>query len=202
MEESQIMNRITEIMNEYACLPQMAYCDLTLEAVGCSGDVRVKIVGFPEKKNNVLIERLIQKNESLAFIGDTFNYPNTLTSRSKMFSADGLKEIHFDKYGYLVATHDNSEEIFKVSSDYRNELEARLKAEIGDKLNKPINEKNVPMRPTEIMFKLHFKKEDKWDYIIVSGDSLAAVRKTAYDIIDEQRLDFTENCIYSERIKS
>ena len=119
-----------EIISRYAQLPQMESYDLTLESTHGKGDVKVTL-----KKNGITFERTIKHNEDLSFISETFDYSNVFSPKSKMFSLDGLTNVHFDADGYLIAVHSNSTEKFRVNSDHREEVSKKLKASLGDKFH-------------------------------------------------------------------
>ena len=126
--EEHIMNRVNQIMEEYASLKQTADFDLSLEAVGSSGDVKVIL-----KKDNSSIERVIGFKESLEWISDTFNYADTFHPRSKDMCLKALKIAYFDSWGRLVVEHDDSTEVFKVKDAQREEVKAILKEKLGNK---------------------------------------------------------------------
>jgi len=132
MEEETVMERIDEILQEYAQLPQMVNYNLSLEAVGDKGDVKVSLAG-KSKGGDALIERVIAHNEPLDFITDTFYYPNTFTPRSRLMSLKGLRMAYFDIDGNLIVEHDLSTELFKVNSKQKEEVTLLLKEKLGDK---------------------------------------------------------------------
>jgi len=132
MEEGTIMERINEILEEYAQLPQMVNYDLSLEAIGDKGDIRVALVG-KSRGGNALIERVITPDESLDFISDTFHYPNTFTPRSRLMSLRGLEMVYFDVSNNLIVEHDLSTELFKVNTHQVKEVTRLLKEKLGNK---------------------------------------------------------------------
>ena len=132
MEEGTIMERINEILEEYAQLPQVVNYDLSLEAIGDKGDIRVALVG-KSRGGNALIERVITPDESLDFISDTFHYPNTFTPRSRLMSLRGLEMVYFDVGNNLIVEHDLSTELFKVNTHQVKEVTRLLKEKLGNK---------------------------------------------------------------------
>lgn len=126
--EEYIMNRINQIMDEYAQLKNLADYDLTLEAVGNSGDVNVTL-----KKGLVTFERTIGLKEDLSFISDTFSYSDTFHPRSKDIALNTLKIAYFNELGKLVVEHDDSTEVFKVKDAQREEVKSILKEKLGNK---------------------------------------------------------------------
>jgi len=132
MEEETIMERINEILEEYAQLPQVVNYDLSLEAIGDKGDIRVALVG-KSRGGNALIERVITPDESLDFISDTFHYPNTFTPRSRLMSLRGLEMVYFDVSNNLIVEHDLSTELFKVNTHQVKEVTRLLKEKLGNK---------------------------------------------------------------------
>jgi len=132
MEEETIMERINEILEEYAQLPQVVNYDLSLEAIGDKGDIRVALVG-KSRGGNALIERVITPDESLDFISDTFHYPNTFTPRSRLMSLRGLEMVYFDVGNNLIVEHDLSTELFKVNTHQVKEVTRLLKEKLGNK---------------------------------------------------------------------
>ena len=140
-EEEMIQNRMTAIMNEFSQLKQMDRFDLSLEALE-HGAVKVRITD--EKRKGDWAERVISREEDLAFIGHTFNYPITFTPNSKMFNIDTVKEAHFDRDGYLMVTHDDSTERFKVDAKQKDEVSELLKSKLGSKFNTPVEKESTP----------------------------------------------------------
>lgn len=126
--EEYIMNRINQIMDEYAQLKNLTDYDLTLEAIGNSGDVNITL-----KKGLITFERTIGYKEPLDFIADTFTYPDTFHPRSKDIALDTLKIAYFNELGRLVVEHDDSTEIFKVKDAQREEVKSILKEKLGNK---------------------------------------------------------------------
>ena len=120
------MNRIQEISDEYAQLPQLDKYDLTLEAVGTHGDVKVTL-----KKQGATFERTIKHNESLEWISDTFQYPDTFSHNSKDISLKGLKMAYFNEFNKLVVERTDSTEIFRVQDRHREKVTEILKAKLG-----------------------------------------------------------------------
>lgn len=129
--EDNIMERMQEITDEYAQLPEMEYCDLTLEAAD-NGDIKVLITG--QSKGNETAERVITAGEDLDFISETFYYPKTITPRSKPISKEGLVCLYYDEFGYLIVERHLSEERFKVNPDQREEVTNILRERFGKKL--------------------------------------------------------------------
>ena len=127
-----IQNRMTAIMNEFSQLKQMDRFDLSLEALE-HGAVKVRITD--EKRKGDWAERIIGREEDLSFIGHSFNYSNTFTPNSKMFDIPSVKHASFDRDGYLIVTHDDSTERFKVDTKHRKEVEELLKSKLGSKFN-------------------------------------------------------------------
>jgi hypothetical protein len=128
--EEHIMNRMQEILDRYAELPQMDRYDLTMEAVGDKGDVSVLL-----KKGGITIERTIGVNDDLGFIPDTFGYSDTLTPRSRDFATESVKMAYFSIHGDLMVEHtDGTVEKFKVKPAQRDTVVEKLKLNLGDKL--------------------------------------------------------------------
>ena len=122
------MNRIQEISDHYAELPQMDRYDLSLEAVGDNGDVHVTL-----KKQGVTFEKLIKHNDDLDWISDTFSHPDTFSHHSKDISLNRLKTAYFDVYGRLMVVRDDSVEMFKVQDRHRERVIEILKEKMGNK---------------------------------------------------------------------
>lgn len=205
MNEETMQERIGEITDAYAVLPQMEYSDLTLEAIGSNGDVRVTISldGIRGHKNT--IEKTIKFKDSLDFITDTFGYPNTFTPRSRDIALDGLKTAYFDVFGYLIVEREDSQEVFKVKDSHRVDIEAILRDRIGDKFNKPskvTEEIKTPPKQREDLYKVYFTIDGKQDYFIVSGNSLQGAKNTAHDEIKRRGLNLIENNVFDEKIKT
>jgi hypothetical protein len=109
MNEEEMESRLTEISNEYAQLPQLAVWDLTLESTN-KGDVKVLL-----KQGINTIERTIGHKEPLDFISDTFNYPATISPRSKQPCLESIESGHFDEFGKLIVCRkDGTQEKFTL----------------------------------------------------------------------------------------
>ena len=52
----------------------------------------------------------------------------------------------------------------------------------------------------ELLYKIYYTVDGKRDHIIIAGDTIEAVRKTALSIIEERGWDFKVNEITSEKI--
>lgn len=122
------MNRIKEIMEEYSALPQLDRYDLSLEAIGDKGDVKVLL-----KKGDTTFERIIAIDEDLSFIEDTFYYPEYITPNSKDISLKGLKMAYFNEIGRLVVERTDTTEVFKVQDRHRERVKDILKEKLGNK---------------------------------------------------------------------
>jgi hypothetical protein len=133
LSEMEILKRMDAINCEFAQIPQIENFDLTLEAVGTDGTVKATIRGLHRKGD--CAEKVISPKEDLSFIGHTLNYPNTFHPGSKMFCIDTVKEAHFDRDGYLIVTHDDSTEKFKVDPKHKDEVAELLKSKLGTKFN-------------------------------------------------------------------
>jgi hypothetical protein len=131
MTEMEIQQRITDIINEYSQLKQFDDCDLTLEVMDQQGNIKVSIASL--KRPNDWAERVITPTESLDFITDTFNYPNTYSVRSKDIVPKSVKLAYINSWGDLVVLHDDSEEIFKIKSTNKIEAEKELTLKLGSK---------------------------------------------------------------------
>lgn len=127
----EILKRMDSITNEFAQLPQIGRFDLSLEAVGTDGTVKVIITGDTRKHDTA--ERIIHPQEDLSFIKHLFDYPPTFTPRSELFALDGLKSVYFDRDGYLMAVHDDSTERFKVDPKQREEVIKILREKLPTK---------------------------------------------------------------------
>jgi hypothetical protein len=126
--EEFIMNRIQEISDEYAQLKELDKYDLTLEAIGEHGDVKVTL-----KKQGATFERTIKHNEPLGFISDTFFYPDTYSHNSKDISLNRLRVAYFNEFGKLVVERDDSTEVFRVQDRHREKVTEILKEKMGNK---------------------------------------------------------------------
>lgn len=126
--DEYIMNRIQEISDEYAQLKELDRYDLTLEAVGEHGDVKVIL-----KKQGATFERTIKHDESLDFISDSFFYPDTITPHSKDISLHRLRMAYFNEFGNLVVERDDSTEVFRVQDRHREKVTEILKEKMGNK---------------------------------------------------------------------
>ena len=120
------MNRIQEISDEYAQLKELDRYDLTLEAVGEHGDVKVTL-----KKKGATFERTIKYNEPLDFISDSFQYPDVITPNSKDISLKGLKMAYFNEFNKLVVERTDSTEVFRVQDRHRAKVTEILKEKLG-----------------------------------------------------------------------
>ena len=135
MEEQAISARVQEILEAYSTLPQMSYCDLSLEEME-NGDVNVTISYKADELKDVkhIAERTIKHNESLDFISESFNFPSNYGLNSPPISPIGLKEIYFDLYGDLITRReDHTEERFRVNAKHREAIESKLKESFGSK---------------------------------------------------------------------
>lgn len=126
--EEFVMNRIQEISDEYAQLKELDKYDLTLEAVGEHGDVKVTL-----KKQGATFERTIKHDESLDFISDSFNYPDTYSHHSKDISLNRLRMAYFNEFGKLVVERDDTTEVFRVQDRHREKVTEILKEKMGSK---------------------------------------------------------------------
>lgn len=124
--EDYTSKRICEIMEEYSQLPQLDRYDLTLEAVGDSGDVKVTL-----KNKGITFEKTIRREEPLDFVSDTFYYPDTITPNSKDICLKGLKMAYFNEFGRLMVVRDDSEEVFKVQDRHRERVADNLRSKLG-----------------------------------------------------------------------
>jgi hypothetical protein len=141
-EEEMIQNRMQAIINEFGQLKQMDRFDLTLESMG---DGEIKVTLTDEKRPHDKAERIIRPDEDLSVIGDTFQYPATFSPRSKMFNVASVKDARFDKERYLIITHEDSTERFKVDSKHLREVNSLLKAKLGDKYTPLIFKEDIPI---------------------------------------------------------
>jgi len=135
MDDLIIPERIQEILESFSTLPQMNYCDLSLESME-NGDVLATVSYQYKSSKNVkhIGKRLIKYNDSLDFIADSFDFPPTYCLNSPPISPIGLKEIFFDLYGDLVTRReDHTEERFRVNPKSREAIEQRLKTSFGNK---------------------------------------------------------------------
>lgn len=108
----EIQHRMTQIINEFSQLKQMDRFDLTLESMG-DGFVKVTVVDQVRKHDTA--ERLISPSEDLSFIAYTFDYPNTITPRTKPFMREYIESAYIDELGKLVVVHKDSTEKFTLS---------------------------------------------------------------------------------------
>lgn len=131
LSEMELLKRMDCILSEYAQLPDIGKYDICLEAIGTDGSIKATITGFERKGDTA--EKVIHPEEDLSFIKHSFDYPNTFTPRSEMFALDGLKEVHFDREGFLIATHDDSTERFKVDPKQREEVNRILREKLPTK---------------------------------------------------------------------
>lgn len=144
-EEEMIQNRMTAIMNEFSQLKQMDRFDLSLEALE-HGAVKVRITD--EKRKGDWAERVIDREEDLSFIGHSFQYPNTFTPNSKMFDISSVKHANFDSERYLIVTHEDSTERFRVDNKQIKEVNTLLKEKLGSKYTPLVfkeDEKETPL---------------------------------------------------------
>jgi len=134
-EYYQMMNnRLEEINEEFAQLPQIEWCDMTLEVVGDNGDVKVTLIGNPEViGRRTIIEKTFALHEPLESVRDTFGYPDTFTPRSRDISLKGLRMAYFDIYGSLIVERDDATEKFRVKDSHREEVSEILKRKLGNK---------------------------------------------------------------------
>ena len=134
-EYYQMMERrIEEINEEFAQLPQMDGCDLTLETVGTKGDIKATIIGNPERQNRRKIaEKVFALHEPLDSIREVFGYPDTFTPRSKDIALKGLKMAYFDEWGNLIVERDGTTEKFRVKDYQKLEVTMILKEKLGSK---------------------------------------------------------------------
>ena len=134
-EYYQLMEkRIEQINDEFAQLPQMDGCDITLETIGDKGDVKVTVVGNPDRPGRrKTAEKVFALHESLDSISDIFDYPDTFTPRSKDIGLKGLKMAYFDSLGYLMVERDGGTDKFKVKDSQKLEVTMILKEKLGNK---------------------------------------------------------------------
>ena len=118
MEEMEIQHRMAQIINEFSQLKQMDRFDLTLESMG---DGVIKVTVVDQIRKNDTAERLIKPSEDLSFIPYTFDYPNTITPRTKPFNKEFIESAHIDELGKLVVVHKDSTERFTLSGISKEE---------------------------------------------------------------------------------
>lgn len=198
--EEYIMNRISQIMEEYAQLKNLADYDLTLEAIGDSGDVSITL-----KKGLITFERTICFKEDLSFVSETFSYPDTFHPRSKDIALDTLEIAYFNELGRLVVEHKDSTEVFKVKDAQRDEVRDLLKEKLGSRFGKP--SKVAPIKQLkkvnqELMYQIYYTLDGKESYFIVSSDTEQGAKTTALDLIKQRGLDLKENKIFSKFINN
>ena len=136
MEEYETMmhNRIEEINEELAQLPQMEHCDVTLETVGDKGDVKVTIFASLDKEGRSnTVEKVFALHEPLDSIRDIVGYPDTFTPRSKDICLKGLKMAYFDEWNNLIVERDDTTEKFKVKNSQLLEITLILREKLGNK---------------------------------------------------------------------
>jgi len=134
MTEEIMSERVNQIMDEYSQLPQMSDYDLTLEAIGDSGDVKATL-----KKDSITFEKTIAFSDDLKWISDTFHYPGTIYLQSKDIALDGLKMAYLDEFGALITERGGKDypktiERFKINPAQREEIKEKLKERFGKKL--------------------------------------------------------------------
>ena len=133
MTEMEILARIDEINLEYTQLSQLKDYDLTLEAIGDKGDVKVTL-----RKGEISFEKTIAPTDSLEWICDTFSYPEIFSLASKDIALDGLKMAYFDSFGRLVVErqakgYPSATEIFKIKDHQRDKIKELLREQFGSK---------------------------------------------------------------------
>ena len=125
-----INQRMQEIMEAYSVLREFDMYDLEMESVGNKGEVKVRLT-----KPKVTFERIISPTESLDWIPDTFNYPNTITPRSRDIAPEFVKMAYFGQYGDLMVEHlDGSIEEFRVNHKQLDAVVDKLSLSLGKKL--------------------------------------------------------------------
>lgn len=129
----EILARIDEINLEYTQLPQLKDYDLTLEAVGEDGTVKVTL-----RRDDTSFEKTIAPTDSLEWISDTFSYPETFSLASKDIALDGLNMAYFNEFGRLVIErqakgYPSSTEVFKVKDHQRDKIKELLRERFGSK---------------------------------------------------------------------
>lgn len=131
----EIQERINQILDEYAQLPQIENCEPPeLEVINEKGDIKVTIFGYTHDGRKKIAEKIIASTDSLEWIADTFNYPDYIGRQSKDIATEGLKMAHFDRDGNLIIVRDDSTEKFKIKEKHREEIVSNLKAKLGKKL--------------------------------------------------------------------
>lgn len=128
MTQEEMEARINQINEEYALLPQLKDYDLTLEAVGDSGDVRVVI-----QRGKIVFEKTFAPTDSLEAISATFGYSEYLTPLSCDIALNRLKMVYFNDLGRVVVERDDSTEVFKVKPHQRERVTELLKERLGNK---------------------------------------------------------------------
>jgi len=132
--DQMMLNRINEINDEIAQMPQIEGCELTLESIGDKGDVKMTIIGSPEKHNRRnIIEKTFALHESIDSISDIFGYPDTFTPRSKDIALKGLKMAYINEFGSLIVEREDTTEKFKVKDSQLLEVKMILKEKLGNK---------------------------------------------------------------------
>jgi len=126
--------RIEQINEEFAQLSQMEGCEMTLETIGDKGDVKVTIIGKPDKPHRRnIVEKIFALHESLESISDIFGYPDTFTPRSKDIALKGLRMAYFDELGNLMVERDGGTDKFKVKDSQKLEVTMILREKLGSK---------------------------------------------------------------------
>lgn len=128
MTENEMETRINQINEEFALLPQMEDYDLTLEAIGEEGDVKVTL-----RKGQITFEKTFGITDDLDTICDTFGYPETISPRSKDIALNGLEMACFNESNDLVVIRKGTTEKFKVREHHREEVIAILREKLGKK---------------------------------------------------------------------
>ncbi len=127
------MERIQEISDQYAELPQLNDYNLSLEAVGEEGDVLATLI--KEGTIRITFEKLIKHDDDLGFISDTFSYSDTFTPRSKDFASNKVKMAYFGIYGDLMVEHtDGTLEKFKVKDEQKEAVAEKLRRNLGNRV--------------------------------------------------------------------
>jgi len=131
---TEIQNRIDAIIAEYAQLPEMENCELSLEAKD-NGDVDVILTGLTKSGRKNIAERTIGAKEDLSFIADTIRYPDYIGRQSKDIFAKSVKMAYFDIDGYLVVDRkDGTTERTKIKEKHREEITKKLLSVLDGKL--------------------------------------------------------------------
>ena len=191
LTEMDIHRRMDEISSEIAQIPQKYPIDITLEAIGTSGDVKVILSGQSGAKT----ERVISYKEDISHVRHAINNPETISD----IKWDNLKEAYIDPLGYLIIVNKDATLRFKVPTDQKEHVNNIIKSLVFKQTAPPKPVKN-PSRK-ELSYIYYFTVDGKRESVIIAGASYEQIKETALDVLTKRGIDYQKNRVQREEIK-